>query len=129
MNGHVRLYYAATIIFLLLDFVMGVNLRVSFLEPFPAARILYYVFCFGIFSLMLWRPDWTLLLGAIESLISVAALTLAMAIRVMVVTDEMVDTGRGFVTIEEIINFLMVAGMSYLTWNRSIMALKATNSS
>lgn len=37
MNRPVILYYAATMLFLLLDFVLGVNVRVAFLEPFPMA--------------------------------------------------------------------------------------------
>ena len=32
-------YYAATVLFLLLDYGFGVNVRIAFLEPFPAARL------------------------------------------------------------------------------------------
>ena len=60
MIRSVTLYYAATILFLLLDFVLGVNVRVAFLEPFPIARLAYYVVCFVLFALMLWRPGWAL---------------------------------------------------------------------
>ena len=31
-------YYAASIVFLLLDYGAGINLRVAFLEPWPVAR-------------------------------------------------------------------------------------------
>ena len=44
----VTLYYAATILFLILDFVLGVNVRVAFLEPFPTARMAYYLIVAGI---------------------------------------------------------------------------------
>jgi len=48
MNRPVTLYYAATILFLLLDFVLGVNVRVAFLELFPMARLAYYLIVGGI---------------------------------------------------------------------------------
>jgi len=120
----VTLYYAATILFLLLDFVLGVNVRVAFLEPFPTARMAYYLVCFGLFALMLWRPGWTLVIATIESLVAVVALTFSMALRVMVVTDEMIETGVGFVTTEEIFNYLIVAGIAYFSWVRGTTSLK-----
>jgi len=123
----VTLYYAATILFLLLDFVLGVNVRVAFLESFPIARMAYYFVCFGLFALMLWRPGWTLVIGTIESLVVVVALTFSMALRVMVVTDEMIDTGVGFVTTEEIFNYLLVAGIAYSSWAHGIRSLKESN--
>ncbi len=120
----VTIYYTATILFLLLDFVLGVNVRLAFLEPFPTARMAYYLVCFGLFALMLWRPGWTLVIGTIESLVAVVALTFSMAVRVVVVTDEMIETGVGFVTTEEIFNYVIVAGIAYLSWVQGITSLK-----
>jgi hypothetical protein len=124
MNRPVTLYYAATILFLLLDFVLGVNVRVAFLEPFPMARLAYYLICFVLFALMLWRPGWALLIGTIESLFAVVALTFSMALRVMIVTDEMIETGVGFVTTEEIFNYLIVGGIAYFSWVQGVKSLK-----
>lgn len=124
MNRPVNFYYAATILFLILDFVLGVNVRVAFLEPFPTARIAYYLVCFGLFALMLWRPGWTLVIATIESLVAVVALTFSMALRVMIVTDEMIETGVGFVTTEEIFNYLIVGGIAYFSWVHGIKSLK-----
>jgi hypothetical protein len=124
MNRPVTLYYAATILFLLLDFVLGVNVRVAFLEPFPMARLAYYLICFVLFALMLWRPGWALLIGTIESLFAVVALTFSMALRVMIVTDEMIETGVGFVTTEEIFNYLIVGGIAYFSWAHGVKSLK-----
>jgi hypothetical protein len=124
MNRPVTLYYAATMLFLLLDFVLGVNVRVAFLEPFPMARLAYYLICFVLFALMLWRPGWALLIGTIESLFAVVALTFSMALRVMIVTDEMIETGVGFVTTEEIFNYLIVGGIAYFSWAHGVKSLK-----
>ena len=124
MNRPVTFYYAATILFLLLDFVLGVNVRVAFLEPFPMARLAYYLVCFVLFALMLWRPGWALLIATIESLVAVVALTFSMALRVMIVTDEMIETGVGFVTTEEIFNYLIVGGIAYFSWAQGVKSLK-----
>ena len=126
MNRPVTLYYAATILFLSLDFVLGVNVRVAFLEPFPMARLAYYLICFVLFALMLWRPGWALLIGTIESLVAVVALTFSMALRVMIVTDEMIETGTGFVTTEEIFNYLIVGGIAYFSWAHGVKVLKGS---
>ena len=124
MNRPVTFYYAATILFLILDFVLGVNVRAAFLEPFPTARMAYYLVCFGLFALMLWRPGWTLVIATFESLVAVVALTFSMALRVMVVTDEMIETGVGFVTSEEVFNYLIVGGIAYFSWAQGIKSLK-----
>ena len=40
-------YYAATALFLLMDYGLGINVRVAFLESTPTLRLLYYAVCFG----------------------------------------------------------------------------------
>jgi len=127
MNRPFALYYAATILFLLLDYVLGINLRVAFLEPYPTARLAYYAICFTCFAVILWRPAWASLVGGIESLVALVALTFSMMLRVMIVTDEMIDKGTGFVTSQEIFNYLIVGSIAYLSWSRSIRSLKESN--
>lgn len=120
------LYYAATIVFALLDYVVGVNVRIAFLDPWPLVRLVYYGLCFGCLLLMLWKPAWAVFTAAIESLAAVVALTVAMALRVMIVTDEMIETGTGFVTPEEIINYLISGSVAYFAWYRAAQALKSS---
>ena len=127
MNRPFALYYAATILFLLLDYVLGINLRVAFLEPYPTARLAYYVICFTCFAVILWRPAWASLVGGIESLVALVALTFSMMLRVMIVTDEMIDKGTGYVTGQEVFNYLIVGSIAYLSWSRSIGSLKESN--
>ncbi len=126
MDRPITLYYAATIIFVLLDFFLGISIRAAFLDPYPMARLVYYVFCYACLGLMLWRPAWVLIIGIVESLVAVVALTLSMGVRVMVVTDEMIESGRDSVTTEEIINFIIVAGIAYLSYLQGIRVLKAS---
>jgi len=125
MNKPFALYYAATILFVLLDYALGINLRIAFLESYPTARLAYYAICFACFALIVWRPDRAALIGGIESLVALVALTFSMMLRVMIVTDEMIENGTGFVSIEEIVNYLIVGSIAYLSWNRGISSLKS----
>jgi hypothetical protein len=117
-------YYAATVLFLLLDYVLGINVRVAFLEPWPGARVAYYLVCFACFALMVWRPAWTTLIGTFESLVTLVALILGTAIRVMVPTDAIFGENAAFVTVPEILNFLISGSMAYLAWVNGLKQLR-----
>ena len=114
------LYYAATAVFLLLDYVAGVNVRLAFLDSEPVGRAAYYAICFICLGLMIWRPAWTTLISAFESLVTLIALIFSMAMRTMIITDQMIETGSGYLTYEEIINFIIAGGIAYLAWVRGL---------
>ena len=116
-------YYAGTILFLLMDYGFGVNVRLAFLESLPIARLAYYGICFVCFALMLWRPGWTTLIGTFESLVTLIALIFAMAVRVMVPTDAIFAENAEFVTIQEIINFVIAGSVAYLAWMKGLKQL------
>ena len=117
------LYYLATFVFLLLDVGLGINVRVSFLEGHEGWRMLYYLVCFGCLALMTWRPAWTTLVGTIESLVVLIALIINMGMRTILVTDTMLETGTGFITVEEIFNFLIAGGVAYISWMQGLRSL------
>ena len=117
------LYYAATALFIVLDFAVGFNVRLSFLEPYPGARMAYYGVCFFCLVLMIWRPAWTEFIGAFESLITLAALILSMGMRAIIVTDTRLEGTVDLVTIPEIINFLLAGGIAYIAWAIGIRRL------
>ncbi len=107
-------YYAGTVVFVLLDYLLDFNVRLAFLERWPTFRALYYVVCFGLFVLI-WRyPAWTNTIAAAESLITISALIIAMGLRVVIVSDAMIEEGRDAVTLRELLNFLIAAGAAYL---------------
>jgi len=116
-------YYAATVIFLLLDYLGGVNVRVAFLESLPSARIAYYAICFVCLALMVWRPAWTTLIGTFESLVTLIALIFSMAIRVMIPNDAIFEENVAIVTTEQIINFVIAGSMAYFSWNKGLREL------
>lgn len=118
-------YYAATAVFLLLDYFAGVNVRVAFLESLPGARAAYYAVCFTCLALMIWRPSWTILIATFESLVTIVALILSMGIRVMVPTDAIFGENASFITSQEIINFLISGSMAYLSWIQGLKALQS----
>jgi len=113
-------YYAATALFLALDFGFGINVRVAFLESLPGFRLGYYTACFVCLALMIWRPAWTTAVGVIESLATLIALIFNMALRSMIVTDQMLETGAGFVTMPELINFLIAGTAAYFSYAKGV---------
>lgn len=119
------LYYAATAVFLVLDFAVGFNVRLSFLEPYPEARLAYYGICFFCLGMMIWRPASTELIGAFESLITLVALIFAMGMRTLVPTDRMLESAGGPPTIQEIINFVLAGSIAYIAWQHGIKRLQA----
>lgn len=117
-------YYASSVVFLLLDYLADINVRVAFLEPWPAARAAYYGVCFACLGLMLWRPGWAVLIGTFESLVTLVALIFSMAVRVMIPNDAIFAAYAAFVTLPEIVNFLIAGSVAYLAWVRGLRALQ-----
>jgi hypothetical protein len=116
-------YYAATILFLVLDAGFGVNVRLAALDAYPGFRAFYYLAIFGCFGAMIWRPAWSTAIGVVESLVTLVALIINMALRSMIVTDAMLDSGAGFVTTAEIINFVISGSIGYFSWQHGMLRL------
>ena len=122
-------YYAATLAFAFFDFFFGLNVRLTFLAEWPSGRALYYVFCVLCF-LLIWRfPAWSGVVAAVESLVNLSALIISMALKVIVVTDEMIDAGRGAITLAELLNFLLSGSVGYLALTVRSAALQRRLSS
>lgn len=120
----IRVYYLATVVFLLLDVMFHLNVRLAFLETSPVLRASYYAALFTCMVLVLWRPGWTVVIGAIESLIVLVALILGMGMRTMLVSDTMLERGVGVVTLPEIINFMITGGIAYLAFTQGMHRLR-----
>ena len=117
-------YYGATIIFVILDYLLDFNIRLVFLDAWPGWRGLYYAVCLCLFGLMVWRPRWSSYIGAAESLLTLSLLIISMAMRVMIVSDEMIEEGRGFVTPKEILNFVIAGTVTYFSLMRDVLGTK-----
>lgn len=116
-------YYAATVLFVLLDYGVHINVRVAFLADWPLARLAYYGICFACLALMMWRPNWTTLIGAFESLVTIVALIFGMMTRIMLATDAIVDEHAVILRSEEVFNFLISGSAAYLSWTVGIREL------
>jgi len=116
-------YYGATLVFLLLDVVFGLSIRIAFLDANNTFRMLYYGFCMLCFLVMIWKPALTVLVGAVESLITLLALIVVMGLRVMVPTDQMLESGTGIVTMPEVLNFVIAGSIAYIAWSGGMQEL------
>jgi hypothetical protein len=72
---------------------------------------------------MIWRPSWTVFIGTFESLVTLIALIFSMALRVLVLTDAIFDENASFVTMQEVINFIIAGSVAYLAWIRGLKEL------
>ena len=120
----IRYYYLGTVVFLLLDVVLDINVRIAFLENNPVLRAAYYAAIFACMALVLWRPGWTVIVSAAESLVTLVALILNMGMRVMLGTGVMLESGGGIVTMPEIFNFLITGSIAYLAFTRGMDQLR-----
>jgi hypothetical protein len=116
-------YYAATIVFLMLDYGVGLNVRVAGLEGFPQLKAGYYLVIFACFGLTLWRPAWSTAVGVVESLATIVTLIFSVALRSMIPTGQMLETGAGFLGVPELVNFLVAGGIAWYAWQRGMTEL------
>ncbi|HEV8264620.1 MAG TPA: hypothetical protein VGQ06_06690 [Gemmatimonadales bacterium] len=114
----IRSYYLATPAFYLADRLFGLNVRVAFLDQWPAGRTAYYVFAF-LLGLVAWRrPAWTVQIGLLESSANVGLLILSVFVWYLGVLEA---AGSEFgrlesVAPETLVNFVVaaaIAGASY----------------
>lgn len=119
----VQAYYAATIVFLMLDYGAGFNVRIAGLEGFPQLKAGYYIVMFACLGLTLWRPAWSTVVGVVESLATLVTLIFSVALRSMVPTAEMLEGGAGFVGVAELVNFLLAGSLAWYAWQRGMTQL------
>lgn len=118
-------YYGATAVFVVLDIAFDVNVRAAFLEPWPLARMVYYGACFACLGATLWRPRWSAWIGTGESLVVLIGLIMSMGVRILVPSDAIVEEIETFVTIQQIINFVLAGFVAYYAWISGLQHLKS----
>ena len=91
-----QLYYAATVVFLLLDFSFGINLCVASPDAWPGWRALYYLLCFVCLGLTLWRSSLSLWLGTAESLLTVCMLIISTGAVVLAPAESILGLAEAF---------------------------------
>ena len=116
-------YYAATIVFLMLDYGAGLNVRIAGLEGFPQLKAGYYLVMFGCLGLTLWRPAWSAVVGVVESLATLVTLIFSVALRSMFLAGHAPEGGAGFAGVAELLNFLIAGSMAWYAWHRGMTQL------
>ncbi len=119
-----RYYYWATALFLLLDYMLGINIRLASLDSFPIWRASYYIICFACLGLMLWRPAWSTWVATAESLITLSMLIIAMGVRALTIPDTALTSSEEIVTMEEITNFVISGGVAWLAYVRGMQVIR-----
>ena len=116
-------YYAATILFLMLDYGFGMNIRVAGLEGHPGLKAGYYFVIFGCLGLVIWRPALSTAVGVVESLATLITLIFSVALRSMLGPDYMLAGGSGFLGTAEIVNFVISGSIAWFAWQRGMRQL------
>lgn len=78
-----------------------------FLSDSVELRLGWYALCCACFAVVVWKPRWATLVALVQSAASLSLLIVTTGLRVIVVTDAMIETGRDAVTVMEIVNFLL----------------------
>ena len=111
-------------VFLVLDYFLGINVRLASLDTLPGWRALYYLVCFACLSGMLWRPQWAAVISTAESLVTLAMLLITMGARVMNYAAVLDTPESGLVSAEEIANFVIAGGIAWLAYQRGLNSIR-----
>jgi hypothetical protein len=87
----VRAVYWSTPIFVALDFIYGVSLRIPFLDALPGTKAVYYVADLACAVAITARPRWTAAVGFAESTLNIALLVLSTGAAYLAVLDSAVS--------------------------------------
>ncbi|MDQ3997199.1 MAG: hypothetical protein M3303_09290 [Gemmatimonadota bacterium] len=82
-----RAIYWSTPLFVALDFMYGVSLRVPFLDALPGAKALYYGLELACAVVITARPAWAATIGLAESSLNIALLVLSTAAAYLAVLE------------------------------------------
>ncbi len=110
---------------LALDAVLGVSVRASFLDD-PGARWLYYLFCLLCGGLCWVYPRRAALVGVGESAVNLTLLVLGVMVPILTLTETVASDPfaplEAPVTMEGLVNFVLVGGMGYWSFQTRLRA-------
>ena len=127
-NSFARWYFYITPLFILLDYFLGLNIRVSALDSVPVYKNLYYGFCvlcgIGVFI----APGYSTIVALFESTINFIMLIVGFFLQYMQTVTSLMDdvTGSDFkavensLTAESMTNFAIVGFCLILTFRTSV---------
>ena len=126
-NSFARWYFYITPVFILLDYILGINVRVSALETMPLYKNLYYGFCILCGICMYIIPRYSAVVALFESSINFMMLVLGIFLpyirTVMALMDDVL--GADFTALQEsfkvqpMVNLFIVSSCLILTLEKS----------
>lgn len=126
------LYYYMTPLFIVLDYLGGVNVRVAVLDSMPLYKNLYYGFCvfcgIGMYAL----PWCTPIVALIESTINILLIVLAVFlpyIQVVMESDNILESNweaASAFTIPRIVNLVLAGTVAIFAFHGSLRVLGTT---
>ena len=123
------LYYYFTPLFILLDYLIGINVRVAVLETMPLYKNLYYGFCILCGAGMFVLPRCTPLVALFESSLNILLTILAVFlpyIQLVMQFDNILDSNwqaASAFTVPYVVNLILAGSVATFAFYGSLRAL------
>lgn len=124
-----KLYYAVTPVFILLDYIWGINIRVAVLDNYPLYKGLYYGFCIFCGVLIFLVPRSSSIVTLIESITVIMMTVLGVVLPYIQAYRQALDiTNADFENIniihpQYIINLVLAGWIAVFTFHKSLREL------
>ena len=127
-NSFARFYFYITPLFILLDYILGINVRVSALEAMPTYKNLYYGFCILCGACMYIIPRYSAVVALFESSINIMMLVLGVFLPYIRTLTALMDDVlgadfkalEGSLKVQPMVNLFIVTSCLIFTFRASI---------
>ena len=130
-NSIARWYFYITPLFILLDYVLGVNVRVNALESMPLYKNLYYGFCILCGVCMYIVPRYSAVVTLFESIINFGMIVFSIFmpyIQNMMYAEDILNADfkamEEAINAQSIMNLVIVGSFVVLTFQKSIKTIQ-----
>ena len=130
-NSIVRWYFYLTPLFILLDYIWGVNVRVSALDSWPVYLIVFFGLCFVCGVCMYIVPLYSAVVTLFESIINFGMIVFSIFmpyIQNMIYAEDILNADfkamEKSITAQSIVNFVIVGSFVVLTFHKSIQTIQ-----
>ena len=124
-----QVYYSLTLVFALVDWTMGANVRAVGLDDAPVLRAGYYVACLLCGVAIHYRPRMSVPITLVESSLNVGILIISLFLAYYGMIDTIEGPGEfnNPITGRFMVNFFMAGGAGTLAFYQSLHALGVQN--
>ena len=130
-NSIARWYFYITPLFILLDYIWGVNVRVSALDSWPVYKNLYYGFCILCGVCMYFVPRYSAVVTLFESIINFGMILFSIFmpyIQNMIYAEDILNADfkamEESINAQSIVNLVIVGSFVVLTFHKSIQTIQ-----